>query len=202
MNKLSRPTLDALAPLRIVELQPAKHIQQEFQTLTDLFEACDGALLGKIVQNRIFRIERKGADEAYFTTIRVEGKRFGSATGRCPVCLDITFRGGSIHSDRGVFAANTPASSEVREGVRALFFHRWTADLGAGIKGVELLGRRAGLFLIRGSQHRAWVRGRGAGFAVPRDLPLAELKSRWNCLGAAAQGADQTFPRSKPSPTP
>jgi hypothetical protein len=181
MNKLSRPTMDSLVPLPIVTRRPVRPLKPRYRSLTDLISQADGVIIGRITRNHLFRIERGHELESYFTTLSIEGrplsyrKRGGSTPS---ICLDVTFKGGSILENQGVFNPGAPGTDEVQVGTRVVLFHRWMKDLGAKIQGHGLAGMKGGLYLTRRLQGNTWVRGRGQGFGIANDLPLSELSAR------------------------
>ncbi len=178
MKKLSRTTRDCLVPLPIIKNKPAQGPSDGFGSLADLLHHADGALVGRILASNLFRMERDAAQEVYFTTLSLRGLPLGRGRRASQARLEISFRTGSIQAHRGLHDRQAPTPSECRVGQRVLVFHRWMRNLGQGLRGHGLVGMRSGLYGIERRGGTDWVQGRGTGFGIAADLPLAELESR------------------------
>jgi hypothetical protein len=142
-------------------------------TLEEMTQVADSAVYGEIVASRAFRSTGAGP-ELYFTRLTIAGRSLADAT---PITVDVTFHGGFIDENEGVFNSEAPAADDVKVGMRVVAFYRWADDMGGGVAGNALGAAHGGLFRTVEGPRGAAVLGRGAGYAIAGNVRLAHLET-------------------------
>lgn len=144
--------------------------------LPAMMKACDGAVVGKIVERQVFRIDHPiDGPELFYTTITVTGRSLVDGQEQT---VDMTFPGGFITEEEGVYNSESPFEQEVKIGNDVVAFYDWTDNMGGDVAGNGLVAAHGGLYQVE--NNRAGdriVRGRGPGYAVSSNLRLEELDS-------------------------
>jgi len=167
MQRLS----SACAVLLTLALAPEANVRA--LTLAEMAASADGAVYGEILATRVFRVDDPvDGPELYFTVLTLAGTSLAEDR---PITLELCFRGGFVTPTEGVFNSTAPAAQDVRIGTRVVAFYRWSDDLGGGVRGNDLVAAHAGLYRTVEGPRGTTVLGRGAGFAVARNVRLAEL---------------------------
>lgn len=142
-------------------------------TLPEMIERSDHAVDGEIVASRVARIRVAGEEEFfYYTTLTIEGQWLGEGT---DVTVDVSFPGGFVSEEEGVWNSESPTSDEVAVGNRIVAFYTWHAGIGGVHEANWLHANHGGLYRTVDGPKGAVVLGRGEGYAVSRNRTLSDL---------------------------
>ena len=148
--------------------------QIERLDLPTMLQKADDAVFGTITHSEVIRIDHPiDGPELYYTHITVEGRSLSTGENESRV---ITFHGGFIDGENGVYNSESPSADDVRIGSEVVAFYAWTENMGgdlaanamyAGHGGVyrTIKGRQGTVVLGRGEGQ---LRGRGAALLVRR----------------------------------
>lgn len=146
--------------------------QIERLSLDQMVQRTDGAIVGTIVQAKVFRVDHPiDGPELYFTTLAIQGQSL--ATGQ-PLEVQVTFPGGFINENEGVWNSEAPTADEIRQGNKVVAFYGWIDNMGGDVAGNALWASHGGLYQVAKSGSREIVLGKGQGYAVASnwDLPI------------------------------
>jgi hypothetical protein len=144
-------------------------------TLEEMVATADDAVYGTVIASRAFRVDHPlDGSELYFTTLTIEGRSLRDAR---PLAVQVTFHGGFVSENEGVFNSEAPSADDVKPGNRIVAFYRWSDDMGGGVAANALVAAHGGLYRTVEGPRGAAVLGRGAGYAVGGNLRLAQLES-------------------------
>ncbi len=147
--------------------------QIERLSLEQMVQKTDGAVLGKIVQSKVFRVDHPQDGRMYFTTLTIRGRALGEDR---PLTVEVTFPGGFVSPDEGVWNSEAPTAEETRVGNRVVAFYRWIDDMGGGVAANALYASHGGLYQVQRSRRQGdVVLGRGVGYALCSNCPAGEL---------------------------
>ena len=150
--------------------------------LPQMLEIADDGVAGTIVHREVFRVDHPvDGPEMYFTTLHVHGESL--ATG-LETTVAVTFHGGFIDEENGVYNSEAPSADETRLGRRIVAFYHWTDNMGAGVAANALVAAHGGLYTTFGADDTV-VQGRGDGYAILQNLPLQELRARVKAIRQA-----------------
>ena len=142
-------------------------------TLPEMVAEADGAVFGQIVASRVTRVDDAvDGPELYFTTLTLEGRAIPSGS---PLSIDVTFAGGFISEKEGVHNSEAPSADDVKIGNRVVAFYKWADNLGGGVSGNALMAAHGGLYRTVDGLSDSVVLGRGAGYAIERNVKLTDL---------------------------
>jgi hypothetical protein len=142
-------------------------------TLDQMVQATDDAVVGTIVEHKVFRVDHPvDGPELYFTTLTIQGNSLGDGRERQ---VEVTFPGGFINEHEGVWNSEAPAAAEIRIGNRVVAFFGWTDNMGGGVAGNSLWASHGGLYQVAGSSAKPVVLGKGEGYAVSSNWQLEQL---------------------------
>lgn len=182
--KLSIPSalLACFAGLGIATLGVA---QIERLDLEKMVQRADHALFGTIVDHQVVRIDHPiDGPELYYTHLTLEGFDLASNEERTVV---VSFAGGFVDAQNGVYNSEAPHADAVRLGNRALVFYAYTDNMGGDLAANAIYASHGGLYqtvTTRGGD--VVVIGQGDGYAVPQNIALTELAERVAILTEAA----------------
>ena len=143
-------------------------------TLPEMTAEADNVLYGQIIGSRVFVVNHEvDGPELYFTTITVEGNSMvdGSA-----ITVDITYNGGFIDSERGVYNSEAPAADDVKIGNNVALFYKWSNNLGGDVKGNSLIAMHGGLYRTVNGKQGPVILGRGAGYSIKNNVSMSNFK--------------------------
>ena len=151
-------------------------------TLDEMIRTADQAVYGQIIGSRVFRVDSPSdGAELYYTEITLMGRTLADGQ---PTTVALTFRGGFLNANEGVYNSEAPAADDVAVGKRVVAFYRWADDMGGGVPANALVAAHGGLYrTVEGPQGPA-VLGRGAGYAVPTNRYLSQLESAVRLLAS------------------
>ena len=167
---LTRP-LTALAVVAAATLAGAQIARLD---LPQMVANTDGAVAGRITHQRVIRIDHeKDGPEHYFTTLTIQGRSL--VTGQNET-VDVTFRGGFIDAQHGVYNSEAPSADDTRIGNHVVAFYKWTPNMGADLAGNALYAAHGGLYrVIENRRGNMVVLGRGEGYALSSHVELESL---------------------------
>ena len=143
-------------------------------TLPEMVQVADDAVFGMITQRDVFRIDHPvDGPELYYTTLSIKGRSLVNGAAKS---VAVTFPGGFIDETRGVFNSEAPQEHELELGKEVVIFHGFVKNMGGDVSGQALLGSHGGLFpVVSNGRDEKIVLGRGAGYAVSKNVPLDAL---------------------------
>ena len=151
-------------------------------TLQQMVDQVDNAVWGEIVGSRTFRVDDPvDGPELYYTTLTIEGV---SLVDGSQLTVDVTYAGGFVSDTEGVYNSEAPAADDVKIGNSIVAFYRWD-DLGGGVKANGLFAAHGGLYRTATGPKGVTVLGRGTGYAIPRNVKMADLTTAVAKLHAA-----------------
>ena len=163
-----------LAALGLAALGALTTAQIRQLSLYDMVEQSDRSLYGEIVSNTVHRVPGGEEDEfLYYTRLVVQGE---TLQGEDPITVEVCFPGGFLNEEEGYWHSESPTADEVKVGNRIVAFYKWFDGLGGRQAANWLYANHGGVYrTVDGPQGRV-VLGRGQGYAVSRNLKLADLK--------------------------
>ena len=144
--------------------------------LPQMVAQTDGAIYGTIVDSEVIRIDHPiDGPELYYTTLFIEGRVLGSSQ---PSTVGITFAGGFIDEEHGVWNSEAPSEEDTKIGNRVVAFHKRTINMGGDLEARALYAAHGGLFRTIEGRKGVVVQGRGVNYAIPSNIALADLDQR------------------------
>jgi len=173
MLRIRAPRLLALLALGLLWAGSTTEAQIERLDLRQIVERTDDAVFGEIVSREVTcRDHPVDGPELYFTHLTIEGRSV--RTGE-PQTVVVTFPGGFIDEERGVWNSEAPAADDVQLGNRVVAFHRYTENMGGGLAARTLYASHGGLYRTYESGKGRVVLGRGEGYAIANNRTLDSL---------------------------
>jgi len=154
--------------------------QIERLDLSQMVAKTDNAIVGKIVDARVFRTDAP-TPQLFFTTLTIQGH---SLVNDQPLTVEVTYGGGFISPTEGTFNSEAPAADEVRVGNRVVVFYKHEENIGNGVTCNAPYAWHGGVYRVFNSPQGAVVLGKGDGFALSRNWQLAELDTEITRLAA------------------
>ena len=174
MNMYSRLGLAALIPLAILSAPAPSVAQIKAYTLPEMTAEADNVLYGQITGSRVFVVDHKvDGPELYFTTLTVEGH---SMLDDSAITVDVTFNGGFIDEDHGVYNSEAPAADDVKLGNNVALFYKWSNNMGGDVKGNSLIAMHGGLYRTVNGSKGPVILGRGAGYSIKNNISMSNFK--------------------------
>jgi hypothetical protein len=165
----------ALALLSAIGLSQIKEM-----TLAEMVAEADGAVYGEITGSHVFVVDSPvDGPELYFTTLTIEGRMVGTDT---LVTKEVTFQGGFIDDEHGVYNSEAPAADDVKIGNRVVAFTKWQDDICGGVPGNALMCAHGGLYRTMDGPSGTMVLGRGEGYAISTNRRIEKLDSQVRTL--------------------
>lgn len=147
--------------------------QIERLTLPQMVAKTDGCVMGKIVSSSVRRVDHPvDGPKLYFTTLVIEGRSL--YTGRS-ITVPVTFAGGFIAPDDGVWNSEAPSADETRVGREVVAFYKWTDNMGGDVAANALYAAHGGLYVIAKARGESMVLGRGTGYAIDSNVRAEAL---------------------------
>ena len=171
--KLSLPRTLGLSVLALAAAASLGLAQIERLDLAQMISKTDNAVVGQIIDREVFRVDDPvDGPELYFTTLTVQGKSLYD--GR-QLTVPVTFAGGFITPDEGVYNSEAPSADDVRIGNQVVVFYKWTDNMGGQVAANALYASHGGLYrVVPGTRDRI-VLGRGDGYAISSNTSLTGL---------------------------
>ena len=182
MNRIS-PTRLGLAALALLGTTLLGQAQIERLTLEQMVTKTDDAVLGEITKKEVIRIDHPvDGPELYYTHLTIEGRSLvdGKATKAV-----VTFPGGFIDAEHGVWYSEAPSEAETELGTEVVAFYKWSDNMGGDLEGNALYASHGGIFRTVTSRKGAVVLGKGDGYAVANNIAISSLDEKITSIDAA-----------------
>ncbi len=162
-------------PVAILSLGAIATASIERLTLEQMIARVDNAVYGEIIGRDVSGVVvEEGSDELFFTTLTIQGRSILNGE---PVTVMVSYPGGFVDDERGVFNSEAPSADDVRVGNRVLAFYKWSDNMGGGFASNALYASHGGLFrTFTDKKGRILVQGRGEGYAVSRNRSLTDIE--------------------------
>ncbi len=146
-------------------------------TLPQMVQRIDNAIYGEILSKQVTAVALPdGSGEVFFTTLTIKGT---SILNGAQSTVEISYPGGFIDEENGVYNSEEPSADDVRLGNRVVAFYKWSADMGGGFASNALYASHGGLFRTFVSRKgQTIVQGRGTGYAVAANQLLTGLEKQ------------------------
>ena len=154
--------------------------QIERLTLDQMVARTDDAVFGEIVAKEVIRIDHPiDGPELYYTHLTLSGRSL--ATGE-ELSVVVTYAGGFIDDEHGVWNSEAPSEEETRLGTEVVAFYQWTDNMGGDLGANALYASHGGLYRTVNGRKGRVVLGRGEGYAVRNNERLIDLDARVSTL--------------------
>jgi hypothetical protein len=157
--------------------------QIERLNLDQMVAKTDDALIGKITKSEVIRIDHPvDGPELYYTHLTVEGRSLETGQEKTVV---VTFPGGFIDDEHGVWNSEAPSADDIKIGNRVVSFYKWSDNMGGDLAGNALYASHGGLFRTVEGRKGTVVLGRGDGYAIPHNTQLSTLDAQITAIAEA-----------------
>ena len=147
--------------------------QIERLDLPTMLQKADDAVFGTITHSEVIRIDHPiDGPELYYTHITVEGRSLSTGENESRV---ITFHGGFIDNENGVYNSESPSADDVRIGSEVVAFYAWTENMGGDLAANAMYAGHGGVYRTVKGRQGTVVLGRGDGYAVDKNIKLDDL---------------------------
>jgi len=144
-------------------------------TLDEMVAEMDNAVYGVIVARHVTRIDHPvDGPELFFTTLTIQGR---SLTDNSPLTVDVSYHGGFVSEDEGVYNSEAPAEDDVQIGNQVVVFYSWSDNMGGEFASNALMAAHGGLYRTLQGPSSPMVLGRGEGYALKRNARLGDLEA-------------------------
>ncbi|MEZ6020117.1 MAG: hypothetical protein R3F17_08450 [Planctomycetota bacterium] len=90
--------------------------------------------------------------------------------------MQVSFPGGFINADEGVYNSEAPEADTIAIGKHVVAFHVWSDNMGGDFASNALCGSHGGIYpTFENTKGEIVVQGRGEGYAIPTNIRLGEL---------------------------
>ncbi len=185
------PTRRIFVSIAIAVLATATWCTAEIvrRDLSSMVAVTDDAFLGTILGREVIRIDHETDGQAlFFTHLTLEGRSLvDGEKGQ----VTVTYPGGFIDDETGVFNSEAPSEDDVKTGNQVVVFIKNTENMGGGLAAKALCGSHGGLFRTAQGKRDTIVLGRGDGYAIDTNTKLKDLDARVTKLFAETHKRDQ-----------
>ena len=151
-------------------------------TLDEMVAEMDNAVYGEIVDRQVFRVDHAvDGPELFFTTITIEGR---SLVDNSPLTVDVTYHGGFVSEEEGVYNSEAPAEDDVRLRNQVVVFYSWSDNMGGDVAANAMIASHGGLYRTLQGPNNATVLGCGAGYSIERNVRLKDLDAEVSRISA------------------
>jgi hypothetical protein len=176
-----RSTLLGAAVLAVASAIGAAQIER--LTLDEMVARIDNVVYGEIVAKKAFRVDHPvDGPELYFTTVTIEGR---SLVDGKKITVDVTYHGGWVSEQEGVWNSEAPTEEETRVGKRVVAFYKWTNNMGGDVAANVLMTGHGGLYRTQDGPKGSVVLGRGEGYAVRKNVSVDSLDTAVTTIRAS-----------------
>jgi hypothetical protein len=148
--------------------------QIERLDLAQMVAKTDNSLVGTIVGKEVIRIDHPvDGPELYFTTLTVRGTSLKDGK---ELTIDVTFPGGFIDAEHGVYNSEAPSADDIKTGNRVVAFYKWSENMGGDLSANALYASHGGIYRTFDNRKDVVVQGRGEGYAISANVTLSQLK--------------------------
>ncbi|MBM3975801.1 MAG: hypothetical protein FJ299_02285 [Planctomycetes bacterium] len=149
--------------------------QIERLDLPSMVAKTDNSVYAEIVAKRVIRVDDPvDGPELFYTILTLEGT---SLRNGASLSVDVTFPGGFINDKEGVHNSEAPSADDIKVGNRVVAFYKWSNNMGGQVRGNALYASHGGIYRTTDSPKGRMVLGRGDGYAVAKNLALADLET-------------------------
>jgi hypothetical protein len=171
--KLS-PIASALSVTALLAAGSLASAQIERLDLAQMVAKTDNSLVGTIVGKEVIRIDHPiDGPELYFTTLTVQGN---SLIDGKELTVDVTFPGGFIDAEHGVYNSEAPSADDIKTGNRVVAFYKWSPNMGGDLAANALYASHGGIYRTFDNRKDVVIQGRGEGYAISANVTLTQLK--------------------------
>jgi hypothetical protein len=150
--------------------------QIERLSLEQMVGQVDDCVHGTIVDREVFRVDHPvDGPELYFTTVHIQGHSVLSGQEQL---VQVTFHGGFVDEENGVYNSEAPSADETRIGRKIVAFHKWTENMGGDVAANVLYAAHGGLYTTFGDAQNPVIQGRGEGYAVTSNVVFDQFQTR------------------------
>jgi hypothetical protein len=182
MYRLSTTRL-GLAALALLGATLLGQAQIERLSLDQMVTKTDNAVLGEITKKEVIRIDHPvDGPELYYTHLTVEGRSL--VDGKATTAV-VTFPGGFIDAEHGVWNSEAPTEAETKIGTEVVAFYKWSENMGGDLAANALYASHGGIFRTVTSRKGAVVLGKGDGYAIANNISLSSLDEKITSIDAA-----------------
>ena len=163
----------ALAAATLVAATTLGLAQIERLDLQKMVTRADDAVVGEIVEREVIRIDHPvDGPELYFTHLTIDGRSLVDGE---ELTVVVTYAGGFIDDEHGVWNSEAPTEAETALGERVVAFYQWTDNMGGDLAANALYAAHGGVYRTVEGRNGTVVLGRGEGYAVANNIKLADL---------------------------
>ncbi len=171
--KLSPPAL-SMSVAALLAAGSLASAQIERLDLGQMVSKTDNSLVGTIVGKEVIRIDHPvDGPELYFTTLTVQGTSLKDGK---ELTVDVTFPGGFIDAEHGVYNSEAPSADDIQTGNRVVAFYKWSENMGGDLSANALYASHGGIYRTFDNRKDIVVQGRGEGYAISANVSLTQLK--------------------------
>ena len=154
--------------------------QIERLDLSSMVAKTDQAVDGTITQRQVFRVDSPiDGPELYFTTLTIQGTSL--YTGQA-LTIDVTFSGGFVTPTQGAYNSEAPSAADTKVGNHVVVFSRWSNNMGGDVAANAIYAAHGGLYNVIDTRNGQIVQGRGAGYAIDKNVKTADLRTSVSSL--------------------
>ena len=166
--------LAAAAMVGVGTLGQSQILRVNLQQMVDM---TDGAIMGTITASETIRIDHPiDGPELYYTTLFVEGNSMIAGE---PMTMGVSFPGGFVDAENGVFNSEAPASSDIAIGNRIVAFYKWSDNMGGDFASNALFASHGGIYTtFENGSGDLIVQGRGQGYAIQSNMTVQNLEGQ------------------------
>ena len=180
-NRLS-PSKLALAGLTLAAFSMLGTAQIERLNLEQMVTRTDGSVLGKITHKEVIRIDHPlDGPQLYYTHLTIEGRSLETGAELTQV---VTFPGGFIDEQHGVWNSEAPSEDDTRIGNEVVAFYQWSDNMGGDLEAYALYASHGGIYRTVNGRKGTIVLGRGEGYAIAHNVKLGQLDTEITKLAA------------------
>lgn len=171
---MKRPSLSLIGATALCAIGAlAGQAQIERLTLDSMVQKTDDAIFGEITASEVIRIDHPvDGPELYFTHLTISGESL--VTGQL-VTTTVTFAGGFINEEEGVWNSEAPSADDIKIGNDIVAFSKRVENLGGGLECNALYAAHGGLYRTVEGPNGMVVLGRGDGYAISNNTLLEDL---------------------------
>lgn len=147
--------------------------QIERLDLAQMVAKADNCVIGKITGREVIRVDHPIAGpKLYYTHLMIEGRSL--YTGNA-ISVPVTFAGGFITPDDGVWNSEAPKADDTKVGNEVVVFYKWTDDMGGEVAANAIYAAHGGLYRVIDGRKGKVVLGQGPGYAISDNVTTADL---------------------------
>ena len=96
----------------------------------------------------------------------------------------MTFPGGFINEEEGVWNSEAPTADEIKVGGEVVAFYGWLDNMGGDVAANALWASHGGLYRVASGRSGKVVLGKGDGYAISSNMDLRKLDSEITRISA------------------